>query len=343
MNTEWLVVSKHVDNDEIYQQVVDSLLSGEVVAFPTETVYGLGAIATNEDAVQKIFQVKGRPADNPLIVHIASHEQVSRFVETIPPLATQLMENFWPGPLTLVFKRKPSVLAPSVTPNVETVGLRVPDHPVALRLLTQLDEPVAAPSANKSGRPSPTIAAHVYEDLQEIIPFILDGGQTGLGVESTVLDVTTTPPTLLRPGGVTKEQIEEVIGAIQLPNEQVSTAAPRSPGTKYKHYAPEAPLFLLPPDEQLLKQAIEQAMANGERVAVIGPDEYRTTQAEWYFSMGSIHRPEELAYNLYNALRACNHTFATIILAIEASTEGVGEAFMNRLSKAAEGKNYSGK
>ena len=174
----------------------------------------LGALATDEQAVQKIFEAKGRPSDNPLIVHIGNKEEVCNYATGISADAEKLMDAFWPGPLTLVFDKIPGVIAPNVTPGVETVGIRMPDHPVALGLLRALGEPLAAPSANRSGKPSPTEAAHVHKDLDGLIPLILDGGQTGVGVESTVLDMTTIPPTILRPGGTTQEMIESIIGPV---------------------------------------------------------------------------------------------------------------------------------
>ncbi|RKJ03754.1 threonylcarbamoyl-AMP synthase, partial [Butyricicoccus sp. 1XD8-22] len=180
----------------LYSQAVDLLNEGEVVAFPTETVYGLGAVATNDQAVKKIFKAKGRPSDNPLIVHIGTIDEVSHYIEYIPENARKCMDAFWPGPLTIVMKAKDNILAPSVTAGLETVGLRMPSHPVALKLLQTLKKPVAAPSANRSGKPSPTKAQHVEEDLQGIIPLILDGGTTGIGLESTVLDVTVNPPVI---------------------------------------------------------------------------------------------------------------------------------------------------
>lgn len=179
-----------MDNEREYQQAVDMLSAGEVVAFPTETVYGLGAVATNEKAVEKIFQAKGRPSDNPLIVHIGTQGEVAHYAKSISLEAKQLMKAFWPGPLTLVFEQIPHIVAPNVTPGVTTVGIRMPDHPVALRLLQTLKLPLAAPSANRSGKPSPTEALHVKKDLNGRIPLILDGGQTGVGLESTVIDMT---------------------------------------------------------------------------------------------------------------------------------------------------------
>ncbi|BAQ09897.1 sua5/ycio/yrdc/ywlc family protein [Bacillus sp. OxB-1] len=340
METILISVDNSMDNENVYEQAVDILKKGGVVSFPTETVYGLGAVATDEAAVRKIFEAKGRPSDNPLIVHIGNAEEVEEFATGITADAKKLMEAFWPGPLTLVFEMKPGRIAPNVTPGVETVGIRMPDHPVALRLLRALGEPVAAPSANRSGKPSPTEATHVLDDLDGLIPMILDGGRTGVGVESTVLDMTTVPPTILRPGNTTREMIEEVIGPVQIEVGEIEKA-PRSPGMKYTHYAPDAPLFVIHPDGRKLEAAIQTLQSEGKKVAVVGPDEMQTDAAEWYFSIGSLHDHEAMASNLYRALRQCDMTKADIILAVETDLSGVGVAVMNRLIKAADGKQYS--
>lgn len=339
METIILSVGNCVDNDYVYQQVVDTLKNGEVVAFPTETVYGLGAIATDAKSVAKIYAAKGRPSDNPLIIHIGTKEEVFYYAQNISEEAKQLMDAFWPGPLTLVFDQVPNKIAANALSGVETIGLRMPDHPVALQLLRLLKLPLAAPSANRSGKPSPTEAAHVGMDLQGVIPLILDGGQTGVGLESTVLDMTTTRPTILRPGGVTKEMIEEVIGPVETahPSEE---EAPRSPGMKYTHYAPEAPVYLIEATEDVIQQAIHHYQQKEQKVAVIGPNELKQQTADWYFSLGSQESINEMAMNLYKALRNCDGTDADIILAIEMKEAGVGEAFMNRLHKAADGKRY---
>lgn len=340
MKTIILKVDNSIDNYEGYQQAVDILKSGGVVAFPTETVYGLGAVATDEKAVAKIFEAKGRPSDNPLIIHIGTKEEVQFYAADVPEAAEQLMEAFWPGPLTLIFDQIPDKIAPNATPNVQTVGIRMPDHPVALELLRTLKLPLAAPSANRSGKPSPTEAAHVEKDLQGRIPLILDGGQTGVGLESTVIDVTTTPPAILRPGGITREMIEGVIGPVEVAHETKAEEAPRSPGMKYAHYAPEAPLYLIEADEEKIRKAVTNCQQNGQKVAVIGPDELTVKQANWYFSTGTNTKIEEMAMNLYKALRQCDTTDADLILAVETGREGVGEAFMNRLLKAADGRRY---
>lgn len=340
MDTKIWTVDNDVDNDENYQQSVDMLRSGEVVAFPTETVYGLGAIATDEAAVSKIYEAKGRPSDNPLIIHIGTKEEVTQYAMDVSTEAKRLMDAFWPGPLTLVFKQVPHTIAANATPGMKSVGLRMPDHPVALRLLQKLKLPVAAPSANRSGKPSPTEAMHVYHDLKGRIPLILDGGRTGVGLESTVLDMTTTPPTILRPGGITKEMIEAVIGTVNTTTSVAAEETPRAPGMKYAHYAPEAPLYTIEASREAIETAITQLQEEQLKVAIVGPDQLHTDAADWYFSIGSANQLDELAMNLYKALRLCDTTAADIILATETTIDGVGEAFMNRLLKAADGKRF---
>lgn len=343
METFRLLVDKDGDNEQIYSQAVDLLENGEVVAFPTETVYGLGAVATDDRAVKKIFEAKGRPSDNPLIVHIGSIEEVSNFIEEIPQKASKLMEIFWPGALTLIMKVKPGVFAPSVTAGLSTVGLRMPDHEVALKLLRKLKKPIAAPSANRSGKPSPTKAIHVEEDLRGKIPLILDGGTTGIGLESTVLDITVNPPVILRPGGITKEMLEEVIGEVILPNkeQQQLESTPKAPGMKYTHYAPEAPVYLIESDQQKVEKAIAQLKNDGYKVALLAPSNYHAIGADYFFTFGIEGDQERMGAKLYDDLRACDKTEANIILVTTTSTEGVGAAIMNRLEKASGGKWYT--
>lgn len=336
-------IMMEVNEESSYKLAADYLNNGEVVAFPTETVYGLGAIATNPEAVKKIFEAKGRPSDNPLIVHIGSKEEVEKYAVEIPETAKILMEYFWPGPLTLIMKVKPGVLAENVTAGLDTVGIRMPDHPVALKLLQTIRQPVAAPSANRSGKPSPTEAAHVYHDLEGNIPLILDGGATGIGVESTVLDVTAATPVILRPGGVTKEMLEEIIGAVQesKPFGVGEEEAPRAPGMKYQHYAPDSPVYLIEQNNETIQRAISQLHNDGKRVAFIGPDAFSDAGADWFFSTGSMEDLSEFTKSLYAALRACDDTDADVILATATKREGVGAAIMNRLEKAADRKWYT--
>ncbi|MFS0876496.1 L-threonylcarbamoyladenylate synthase [Solibacillus isronensis] len=342
MHTFQLNVDEFVDNSENYTQAVDLLNNGEIVAFPTETVYGLGAVATNEQAVKKIFAAKGRPSDNPLIVHIGTVEEVSLYTTNISEIAQKCMDAFWPGPLTLVMHAKPNVLAPSVTAGLDSVGIRMPDHPVALELLQTLKKPLAAPSANRSGKPSPTKAEHVFEDLQNIIPCILDGGMTGIGLESTVLDVTLDTPVILRPGGVTKEMLEAVIGPVVEPSleQQKIESTPKAPGMKYTHYAPDAPVYLIDANKEAIEKAITELKPE-HKVALLASDSFKEINADYYFSFGNAQDLEQMSASLYDALRACDKTDATIILATATSKTGVGTAIMNRLEKAAGGKWYS--
>ncbi|MBQ0139706.1 MAG: threonylcarbamoyl-AMP synthase [Kurthia sp.] len=340
MKTTRIIVDKNVNNSKNYEQAVDLLKNGEVVAFPTETVYGLGGIATSDEAVAKIYEAKGRPSDNPLIVHIGTIEEIDRYVTDISEKAKKCMATFWPGPLTIICKVKPNVLSAKVTAGLDTVGLRMPNHPVALQLLRQLGEPVAAPSANRSGKPSPTEGIHVEEDLQDRIPLILDGGATGIGVESTVIDLTLQQPTILRPGGVTKEMLEEVIGPVLQPTHiEQKAGAPKAPGMKYTHYAPNAPVYLIAKDANEISKAIEELHEQNKKVALLAPDSYEDVAADYFFSFGADTQ-QDMALHLYHALRACDATDADIVLATITSMDGVGSAIMNRLEKSAGGNWY---
>ncbi len=221
---------------------------GQPVGFPTETVYGLGANALDQHAVKRIFVAKGRPADNPLIVHVTSIADVKRLVLDVPPAARKLMKRFWPGPLTLVLRKK-SAVPDVVTAGLDTVAVRMPSHPVARKLIKAAGVPIAAPSANRSGKPSPTTAAHVLADMDGRIPLIIDGGQCEVGIESTVLDMTSAVPVLLRPGGVTLPQLRKAVGRVSVHRGVLSLVkgrrAARSPGLKHRHYAPRAPMVVV--------------------------------------------------------------------------------------------------
>lgn len=322
------------DNHLTYAQAVSALQAGEVVAFPTETVYGLGAVATNETAVAKIFQAKGRPSDNPLIVHIGEAEAVAQYAEHIPLVAQQCMEAFWPGALTLIVKAKPNIFATNVTAGLATVGIRMPNHPVALSLLQKTGLPIAAPSANRSGKPSPTKAEHVYHDLKGQIPLIIDGGATGIGLESTVLDVTQTPPIILRPGGVTKEMLQAVIGEVHEATLTDVKDAPRAPGMKYTHYSPEAPVYVTTLEDHTLQEMIIMHQTQHEKVALLAMSP-TSLQADYVYDLGNSI--DAMSIKLYDALRACDQTDATMIIVRAVPLQGVGTAIMNRLEKAAGG------
>ncbi|KUP04173.1 tRNA threonylcarbamoyladenosine biosynthesis protein [Bacillus coahuilensis p1.1.43] len=344
MNTYTWNVDKNVDIQKSYPQIrqaAELLQRNEVVAFPTETVYGLGANATSSEAVRKIYEAKGRPSDNPLIVHIDDKRQLGDLVAEIPASAYLLMDEFWPGPLTIIFAKKPGVFSDIVTAGLDTVAIRVPDHPVARAILHETNLPIAAPSANRSGRPSPTTAHHVATDLTGRIAGIVDGGPTGVGVESTVIDCTVTPPMILRPGGVTAEQIREVIGDVSIdPSLKEGEGAPKSPGMKYTHYAPEAPVYLVEGNVQRLQQLIDRKQAEGMKVGVMSTREAASDlKADVVVTCGSREDLSTVARDLYEALRHFNETDVDIILSETFSKEGIGSAIMNRLEKAA-GYNY---
>ncbi|MEC1520614.1 L-threonylcarbamoyladenylate synthase [Neobacillus niacini] len=343
MDTKVWKVDKYVDNLENNPQVVDAaqfLLENEVVALPTETVYGLGGNAENDVAVEKIFAAKGRPSDNPLIIHIADKQQLNAFVSEIPKKAEILMERFWPGPLTIIFKKKDGALSEKATAGLDTVGVRMPDHPVALALLKKCQLPIAAPSANSSGKPSPTNAQHVIEDLNGKIAGVLDGGSTGVGVESTVLDCTEDIPVILRPGGVTKEQLEAVVGEVYLDAALVNEESkPKAPGMKYQHYAPNAPLYLVNGGQSFLQGLIEEKQKEGLRVGVLATEEsVESYHSDIAIACGKRSQLETVAAALYETLRNFNQEKVDIIFSEMFPNTGVGHAIMNRLQKAAGNK-----
>ncbi|OAT79577.1 threonylcarbamoyl-AMP synthase [Bacillus sp. MKU004] len=334
------IVENDVDNKESYPQIVDAariLQQNEVVAFPTETVYGLGANAKSDEAVDKIFKAKGRPSDNPLIVHISNKNQLKELVEEVPEAAEKLMTAYWPGPLTLIFQKKDGVLSEKVTAGLDSVGIRMPDHPVALAIIEEAGLPIAAPSANRSGKPSPTTAQHVIEDLEGRIIGVVDGGETGVGVESTVVDCTGAIPVILRPGGVTKEQLEEVVGEVSVdPSLKEGKGAPKSPGMKYTHYAPDAPVWLVDGTREDVQKLVDEKRSEGLKAGVLTTDEFAGDyRADVVFSVGRRDDLNTVAHGLYDKLRAFNNSDVDIIFAEMFPEEGVGLAIMNRLQKAA--------
>lgn len=342
MDTKIWTVAKSEDINAIYPQIKEAAMliaNNQVVAFPTETVYGLGANAYSEEAVAKIFIAKGRPSDNPLIVHIAEKHQLKKLVKEVPALASKLIEAFWPGPLTLVLKKGVGI-AEKVTAGLATVAVRMPDHPIALSLIKVAQVPIAAPSANVSGKPSPTLADHVYEDLYGKISGIVDGGATGVGVESTVVDCTGEVPVILRPGGITREQLEEVVGVVAIdPAFEENGQAPTSPGLKYKHYAPAAKLILVKGSRQFLQQQVTTAIQQGKKVGVLttfeGISDY---QANLVLPCGTNSKISTTAHHLYGVLRKFDEFDLDVIYSEVFPEAGVGKAIMNRLTKAANGE-----
>ena len=318
------------------------LAEGQLVAFPTETVYGLGANALNAQAVLNIFAAKGRPADNPLIVHIWNREQLAGICE-VPKIAEKLMDAFWPGPLTMLMPRK-STISDAVTAGLSTVAVRMPSHPVAAALLKQCNLPIAAPSANRSGKPSPTTAAHVLEDMQGIIPLIIDGGSCDVGVESTVLDICNGTPCILRPGGVTKDMLEKVVGEVRVAGSvlrplQAGEKA-LSPGMRYKHYSPDGQVTLVEGEEQQVVAALaklyQHASAAGHRTSVMCFTEHMEALKDCHpHDIGSRDKPEEVAHRLFDTLRRMDEEKMEAIFSEVVPPEGMGLAVMNRLGRAA--------
>ena len=321
----------------------DLLRSGQLVAFPTETVYGLGADALNADAVLSVFAAKGRPADNPLIVHIYDRSQLDGLC-VVPDKALPLMDAFWPGPLTILFEKLPAV-PDAVTAGLPTVAVRMPSHPVASAMLRACNLPVAAPSANSSGRPSPTLASHVLEDLRGRIPLILDGGPCEVGLESTVLDLCHGEPTILRPGGVTKEMLESVLhtevrlaGSILRPLRPDEKAL--SPGMRYKHYAPKGQVTLVEgnPDAVVarLRELYRQESAAGRKTCVLCFSEHMDALRDCFpHDIGSRNNMSEIAHRLFLMLRVLDEEGMESVFSEVVPPEGVGLAVMNRLGRAA--------
>ena len=327
---------------ESIEKAASLIRAGELVAFPTETVYGLGADTFNEEALAEIFRVKDRPADNPLIVHIANLSQVDLLVESFPPRALLLAEKFWPGPLTLVLSRK-KTLPPMVSASLDTVAIRMPSHPAALELIESAQTPLAAPSANISGKVSPTDASHVMDDLKGKIAAVLDGGRCSVGLESTVLDISKEKPLLLRPGSIGAKELsaalkEEVQYTGRLPHPE---APAPSPGMKYRHYSPRARLILFRAGGTEVIEAMgdlsRRLQEKDEKVGVLcTPDKSALFPGAEIESLGAGGTAEEAAYSLYNALRNLDRSGVTVILAESFTEEGIGDALMNRLKKAAK-------
>lgn len=329
-----------ISNEQPYQEAVTEaaalLKNGQTVAFPTETVYGLGADATSEAAVSRIFKAKGRPEDNPLIAHVATKEQLRNLVSTLSPDAEKLIDAFTPGPLTLVLPSN-GACAKNVTAGLSTIGVRIPNHPIAHKLLTTCGIPIAAPSANLSGKPSPTTADHVWADLEGEIAGLLDGGPTGVGVESTVIDCTQEIPIILRPGGITKELMEQVVGPVMLDPALAnanSAEQPKSPGMKYTHYAPEVPLWLVGGSSEKIQSIIDTERAQHKRVGVMASTvTARRIQADQVIPLGD--NLQEVAAGIYDALRKFKNGDVDLIVCETFPETNIGQAIMNRLKKAA--------
>ncbi|MFO7152785.1 MAG: L-threonylcarbamoyladenylate synthase [Bacillota bacterium] len=339
METKLIKVNGKQPDLESIRMAADVIRRGGLVAFPTETVYGLGANALDGDAARKIYAAKNRPQDNPLIVHISACEEIKGLVKDLPERAQILMERFWPGPLTLILEKSDKVPY-STTGGLDTVAVRMPRHPVAQALIKESGVPIAAPSANLSGKPSPTNAQDVYEDMAGRIEMILDGGPCEVGVESTVLDLTGDVPMILRPGGVTIEELNEVLGRVELDPGLQPGQRPKSPGQKYRHYSPKAPVLVVegPVEAQVEKitEMAKELSAQGKKVGIMATAQTRKFYETGYvFSVGDRNAPLTISANLFSVLRKFDRIGVDHILAEGIPESGLGLAVMNRLRKAA--------
>ena len=337
MNTRYFTITDPARESAAVEQAADILRRGGLLAIPTETVYGLGADGLNADAVRHIFEAKGRPQDNPLILHIPDASWLARYCKDVPETAYRLAGRFWPGPLTMILPKADCV--PLVTTGgLDTVGMRCPDHAVTRAIIAASGVPVAAPSANTSGRPSCTTAAHVREDMDGRIDGVVDGGPCRVGVESTIIDLTCTPPRLLRPGGLPLEELERVLGTVLVDKciTQLMTDGerPRAPGMKYRHYAPKAPVTVVTGDPAASAAYIRAHLPAG--AGVICFTEYKDLfPGRSIHDLGSAHDKAEQARRVFDALREFDHETVTEIYAQCPDTAGLGLAVSNRLKKAA--------
>lgn len=343
MNT----IQKKMEDNELDKDIIKEaafiLKQGGLVAFPTETVYGLGANALKEEAASKIYTAKGRPSDNPLIVHIAELSALDKITKKIPLCAKQLAKAFWPGPLTMIFE-KTDMVPLGTTGGLNTVAVRMPNHELALSLIKEADGYIAAPSANTSGRPSPTKAAHVAEDMNGKIDMIIDGGSVSIGIESTIVDVTVNPPMILRPGFITKEMLEKVVGEVAIDpailSDEELKEAPKAPGMRYKHYAPKGDLMIVEGEQgKVVKRIQDLAKEKADKqfkVGIIATEEtlyqYQVGQVK---SIGSRSDEGSITHNLYRVLREFDEAEVDFIYSESFQGGKMGFAIMNRLLKAA--------
>lgn len=342
MKTQIYKIDGNATDKKKIQEAAEIIREGGLVAFPTETVYGLGADAFSPEASKRIYAAKGRPSDNPLIVHIAEFDELVQIASEVPPEAKKLSDAFWPGPLTMIVRKNDKVPY-ETTGGLDTVAVRMPSHPVAAALIRESGRLIAAPSANTSGRPSPTLAEHVAEDLSGKIPMILDGGEVGIGIESTIIDLTEEVPMILRPGYITKEQLEAVIGEVKTDPGIIaadSAQRPKAPGMKYRHYAPKASLTVVEGSRQAVIEKINiltgQMQAEGKKVGVIATDETGSFyRGDMVVSAGARADEAAIARHLYRILRDFDAAEADVIYSESFEAPGIGQAVMNRLLKAA--------
>lgn len=342
MNTKILKINPEQPEQDLVLEAAEVLKMGGLVAFPTETVYGLGGNGLDSEACKKIYEAKGRPSDNPLILHISQISELRPIVGEIPPMGKKLMDAFWPGPLTMIFP-KSDLVPMSVTGGLDTVAVRFPTHPVALAIIRAAGLPIAGPSANSSGKPSPTKASHVEFDLSGKIDVIVDGGASRWGLESTIVDVSGNIPVILRPGAITKEMMEEVVGEVQIDpailSKPTADLRPKAPGMKYTHYSPKAEVTMVAGDAEHVVATINELVAKhhaeGKTVGVMATEETKHLYtADDVLSLGRKDDFEEIGANLYKHLRKFDFHNMDFVYAEVFSEEGEGLAIMNRLQKA---------
>ena len=329
-------------NDKKYiKEAAEVIKRGGTVAFPTETVYGLGANALKEECVKKIFVAKGRPQDNPLIIHVAS-KNLDAYAKNIPDIAKKLMDKFWPGPMTLILEKQ-DIIPMETSANLDTIGIRMPSNKIARELIKESGVPIAAPSANISGKPSPTDIERCIEDLNGKVDYIIGGEKSEVGLESTIVDCTVDPPIVLRPGGITLEMLREVDKRIEIDKGLLNNSEdfkPKAPGMKYRHYAPNAKLKIIKGNRKKTIEKINEMVQNyideGKKVGILTTEEnsHKYPNGEKVI-LGAENNLEEIASNLFEALRSFNDLEVDIILAEAFNEEGIGIAIMNRLNKAA--------
>jgi len=343
MNTKIIQIDRDNFTDEELLEAAEILRNGGLVAIPTETVYGLGANALDESASGKIYEAKGRPSDNPLIAHISCMDELPALVREIPEAGQRLAEKYWPGPLTMIFPKK-EIVPYGTTGGLETVAIRMPSDPVANRLIRLAGIPVAAPSANTSGRPSPTKAEHVIEDMSGKIEMIIDSGEVGIGVESTIVDVSGEIPMLLRPGAITMEMLRETLGEVEIDpailGPMSADMKPKAPGMKYRHYAPQAEMTLVEGEMEHVVEFINReaklALESGKKVGIICTEESRECYDCGILKViGSRENEESVAHNLFAVLREFDDQKVDCIFSESFSKDRLGQAIMNRLCKAA--------
>ena len=344
MNTKIIKINEKDFSENEFREAAEILQKGGLVAFPTETVYGLGGDGMKEDAAKKIYKAKGRPSDNPLIIHISDLEMLNKLVKEVPETGKKLAEKFWPGPLTMIFNKKEEVPY-GTTGGLDTVAVRMPSHPIALELIRTSGVSIAAPSANTSGRPSPTKASHVKDDLDGKIEMIIDGGSVGIGIESTIVDLTSEIPMILRPGYITKKMLEEVVGPVEvdktiLERQMNPNLVPKAPGMKYKHYAPKGDLTILEGDTNAvikeINKRVSASIMEGKTVGVIASAETKDAYKDGIIKViGTRGNEVTIAQSLYSILREFDDLGIDVIFSESFSSGDLGQAIMNRLLKAA--------